>query len=80
MHWATAANANVDVAANIFSNANVNVRDDPSKRYTTMDPTYEAAQLSILSHMFSAGLISRGKKPVYWSPSSQTALAESELE
>ena len=29
---------------------------------------------------YIAGLIYRGLKPVYWSPSSRTALAEAELE
>ena len=30
--------------------------------------------------MFKKGFIYRGKKPVNWSPSSRTALAEAELE
>lgn len=51
--------------------------DDP---YLTMDPRYEAQQLGVFLKMFSAGLIYRDYKPVYWSPSSKTALAEAELE
>lgn len=48
--------------------------------YATMNPDYEAKQLDIFKKMVDQGLIYRGSKPVYWSPSSKTALAESELE
>ena len=48
--------------------------------YLTMDPAYEAVQLRVFKDMLSSGLIYRGFKPVYWSPSSRTALAEAELE
>ena len=48
--------------------------------YLTLDPKYEAAQLRVFSQMLLKGHIYRGRKPVHWSPSSQTALAESELE
>jgi isoleucyl-tRNA synthetase len=48
--------------------------------YVTMQPKYEAEQIRVFWHMVQHGLISRGHKPVYWSPSSRTALAEAELE
>ncbi|MGA1602439.1 MAG: isoleucine--tRNA ligase [Prochlorothrix sp.] len=48
--------------------------------YVTMAPAYEAAQLDVFKQMFLKGYIYRGLKPVHWSPSSQTALAEAELE
>lgn len=48
--------------------------------YYTMDKTYEAAQIGLFSAMLARGLVSRGVRPVYWSPSSRTALAEAELE
>ncbi|KAF8061391.1 ileS [Scenedesmus sp. PABB004] len=48
--------------------------------YTTLQPEYEAAQLRVFGAMFLNGHIYRGKKPVHWSPSSRTALAEAELE
>jgi len=48
--------------------------------YKTMDPQYEAAQLDVFYQMYKKGLIYRGYMPVYWSPSSKTALAEAELE
>jgi len=48
--------------------------------YLTMDPSYESKQLQVLSTMMEKGYVKRGLKPVYWSPSSMTALAEAELE
>jgi isoleucyl-tRNA synthetase len=48
--------------------------------YLTLTPDYEAAQLGVFGQMALKGYIYRGLKPVYWSPSSQTALAEAELE
>lgn len=51
--------------------------DDP---YLTLDRRYEAAQIGVFASMVLAGHIYRGLKPVHWSPSSRTALAEAELE
>ena len=48
--------------------------------YLTLKPDYEAAQIEVFGRMALKGYIYRGHKPVYWSPSSQTALAEAELE
>lgn len=48
--------------------------------YLTLDPKFEAAQIGVFGEMFKKGFIFRGRKPVHWSPSSQTALAEAELE
>jgi isoleucyl-tRNA synthetase len=48
--------------------------------YLTLQPEFEAAQIGVFGEMFRAGYIFRGRKPVHWSPSSQTALAEAELE
>lgn len=44
--------------------------------YLTLNPGYEAAQLGVFGAMFLNGHIYRGRKPVHWSPSSRTALAE----
>jgi len=51
--------------------------DDP---YLTLKPEYEAAQIGVFGQMVLKGYIYRGMKPVHWSPSSKTALAEAELE
>jgi isoleucyl-tRNA synthetase len=48
--------------------------------YLTMNREYEAAQIGVFGQMALKGYIYRGLKPVHWSPSSQTALAEAELE
>lgn len=48
--------------------------------YLTLTPDYEAAQIGVFGEMALKGYIYRGLKPVHWSPSSQTALAEAELE
>ncbi|XZN92106.1 MAG: isoleucine--tRNA ligase [Microcoleus sp.] len=48
--------------------------------YLTLKPEYEAAQIGVFGEMVLKGYIYRGFKPVHWSPSSKTALAEAELE
>ena len=45
-----------------------------------MSSEYEAKQLDVLLGLYRNGLLYRGVKPVHWSPSSRTALAEAELE
>lgn len=56
------------------------VMADWDQCYYTFDGTYEAAQLKVFQEMHSKGLIYQDYKPVFWSPSSGTALAEAELE
>ncbi len=51
--------------------------DDP---YVTLDPEYEAQQIRVFGKMAEEGLIYKGKRPVYWSWSSESALAEAEVE
>ncbi len=53
---------------------------DWQKPYLTLNKSYEAAQIKVFGEMVLKGHIYRGLKPVHWSPSSQTALAEAELE
>ncbi|XP_055000287.1 isoleucine--tRNA ligase, mitochondrial [Sorex araneus] len=48
--------------------------------YYTFDGKYEAKQLRTFYQLYKKGLIYRSYKPVFWSPSSRTALAEAELE
>ncbi|MBD1877775.1 isoleucine--tRNA ligase [Coleofasciculus sp. FACHB-T130] len=48
--------------------------------YLTLKPEYEAAQIGVFGEMVLKGYVYRGLKPVHWSPSSKTALAEAELE
>ncbi len=53
---------------------------DWDQPYLTLQKNYEAAQIGVFGAMVMAGHIYRGLKPVHWSPSSRTALAEAELE
>ena len=48
--------------------------------YITLKKEYEARQIEVFSQMALKGLIYKGLKPVYWSPSSESALAEAEIE
>ena len=56
------------------------VRGDWNNPYITLQPEYEAAQIRVFGKMVKKDYIYRGKKSVYWSPSSETALAEAEIE
>ena len=48
--------------------------------YLTLLPEYEARQVEVFAKMALKGLIFKGLKPVYWSWSSESALAEAEVE
>jgi len=56
------------------------VRGDWENPYITLKPEYEAQQIKVFGDMAKKGYIYKGKKPVYWSPSSESALAEAEIE
>jgi isoleucyl-tRNA synthetase len=56
------------------------VRGDWENPYITLKPEYEAQQIKVFGEMAKKGYIYKGKKPVYWSPSSESALAEAEIE
>lgn len=48
--------------------------------YLTLQPEYEAAQIRVFGKMAEKGYIYKGLKPIYWSPSSESSLAEAEIE
>lgn len=56
------------------------VNGDWDNPYITLKPEFEAAQIRVFGEMAAKGLIYKGKKPVYWSPSSESSLAEAEIE
>lgn len=56
------------------------VRGDWDHPYITLQHEYEAQQIKVFGEMAKQGFIYKGKKPVYWSPSSESALAEAEIE
>ncbi|MEG0550860.1 MAG: isoleucine--tRNA ligase [Vagococcus sp.] len=48
--------------------------------YVTLTHDYEAAQIRVFGKMAEKGYIYKGLKPIYWSPSSESSLAEAEIE
>lgn len=48
--------------------------------YITLQEKFEKSQMEVFANMVEKGLIFKGKKPIFWSPSSETALAEAEIE
>ncbi|NSL51258.1 isoleucine--tRNA ligase [Calidifontibacillus erzurumensis] len=56
------------------------VRGDWENPYITLTKEYEAQQIKVFGEMAKKGYIYKGLKPVYWSPSSESALAEAEIE
>lgn len=58
----------------------LNVLADWDNPYITLQKELEARQIEVFAEMAKKGLIFKGLKPVYWSPSSESALAEAEIE
>lgn len=56
------------------------VMGDWKNPYITLTKDFECEQIKIFAKMAEKGLIFKGLKPVYWSPSSESALAEAEIE
>ena len=48
--------------------------------YMTMDYNYEADILDAFNKIYEKGYIYKGKKPIHWCPSCETALADAEVE
>ena len=53
---------------------------DYEKYYITLDKKYEAEQIRIFGEMVKKGLVYQGFRPIHWSCSHETALAENEIE
>ncbi|KAJ3927300.1 MAG: Aminoacyl-tRNA synthetase, partial [Lentinula lateritia] len=53
--------------------------DNNASTYRTLDHSYEMRQLRIFEQIVNNGLIHRRYRPVHYSPSSRSALAEAEL-
>ena len=56
------------------------VSGDWEHPYITLTPDYEAAEIRVFGKMAEKGYIYKGLKPIYWSPSSESSLAEAEIE
>ncbi len=53
---------------------------DFDKKYVTLTKDFEKSQIHVFKEMALKGYIFKGLKPVYWSYSSESALAEAEIE
>ncbi|MDR2644518.1 MAG: isoleucine--tRNA ligase [Endomicrobium sp.] len=53
---------------------------DWNNPYLTLDPKYEASIVKIFKELVEKGYIYRRKKPVYWCPTCETAMADAEVE
>lgn len=56
------------------------VSADWDNPYITLTADFEAEEVRVFGEMAKKGYIYKGKKPVYWSPSSESTLAEAEIE
>ena len=56
------------------------VLGDWDNPYITLQKEYESRQIEVFAKMVEDNYIFKGLKPVYWSPSSESALAEAEIE
>ncbi|HET7577843.1 MAG TPA: isoleucine--tRNA ligase [Bacillales bacterium] len=56
------------------------VQGDWENPYITLTKDYEAEQIKVFGEMVEKGYIYKDKKSIYWSPSSESALAEAEIE
>ncbi|MBO0449828.1 isoleucine--tRNA ligase [Enterococcus sp. MJM12] len=72
------AMSQVDKQRNDFKR--LGVAGDWDNPYVTLDPAYEAAEIRVFGKMAEKGYIYKGLKPIYWSPSSESSLAEAEIE
>ncbi|MBF0492122.1 MAG: isoleucine--tRNA ligase [Deltaproteobacteria bacterium] len=72
------ANKYVDIQREEFKRLGIFARWETP--YLTMNYAYEAATLRELGKLVKNGLVYRGRKPVHWCMSCNTALAEAEVE
>lgn len=68
----------IDGQRTVFKRLGVNGEwDNP---YVTLTPEYEEGEIRVFGKMAEKGYIYKGLKPIYWSPSSESSLAEAEIE
>ncbi len=56
------------------------VNGDWNSPYLTLDNSYEATNVDVFGKLWRKGQVYKGRKPIYWCHSCQTALAEAEIE
>lgn len=72
------ANKWVDIQMEQFKR--LGILADWDNPYKTLQSDYEAEEVRELANIYEKGLIYKGKKPVFWCPTLQTALADAEVE
>ncbi len=72
------ANKWVDIQMEQFKR--LGIFADWESPYKTLQPEYEAEEVRELAKIYKKGLLYKGKKPVFWCPTLQTALADAEVE
>ncbi|MCL2560532.1 MAG: isoleucine--tRNA ligase [Turicibacter sp.] len=72
--------AREQIAGQMAQFKRLGILGDWENPYLTLDKEFEAEQLLVFAKMVEDGLIYKGLRPIYWSPSSETALAEAEIE
>jgi isoleucyl-tRNA synthetase len=72
--------AKKQVARQMTGFKRLGVLADYEHPYITLQHEFERDQIRVFGKMVEKGLIYKGLKPVYWSPSSESALAEAEIE
>ncbi len=72
--------AHEQVAKQMEGFKRLGVEADWEHPYISLQHEFERDQVRVFGKMVEKGLIYKGLKPVYWSPSSESALAEAEIE
>ncbi|MDE1547925.1 isoleucine--tRNA ligase [Jeotgalibaca caeni] len=68
----------IDNQRTVFKRLGIN--GEWNNPYVTLTPDYEEAEIRVFGKMAEKGYIYKGLKPIYWSPSSESSLAEAEIE
>ncbi|EJD05388.1 isoleucyl-tRNA synthetase [Fomitiporia mediterranea MF3/22] len=76
----TVAEREIEVQKEEFQELGIMANWSKEGTYRTLDRSYELRQLRMFQKMVEKGLIYRQYRPVHYSPSSRSALAEAELE
>ena len=72
--------AHVQVEKQMKQQLALGVIGDYDHPYLTLSKEFEANEVDMFATLALKGLIYKGLKPVYWSPTSESALAEAEIE
>lgn len=72
------ASEQLDVQRNFFKR--LGLTGDWENPYLTMNKSYEVSQLDALGRLLLSGRVYRDERPVHYSPSTRTVLADAELE